>query len=383
MRKKQMISVLFAVLFGLSGCQSAPQASSDKDIFRAQEPEESRVQSIAVEQTDVEKNSNAGETIDIVLGEGETAMHIKAAFPAVSEAPGTLIMQADSSLDVEKLKTFLEPQKEVQDTTQEFLKEREEEKQRAIDAAVAAGESPDGVVVSMGSIGDTDFIIRLTDGNRTIICENHFFVDYKDDALEEKCRNALQNEINGGESGAFSIQAAKDLLIQKLSLIGITEISLRETHVFGTDSFCFYEMRFTPSFSGIGTKNPASAPAGEILPMGYAWVSMEGVASIELQQYCMQEAGREPEQTFGFDRLTEILAIYLEKGDIPCHKDAPYTKLELIYYPVLKEGHLYLVPAWNVGMPLDVYVDEYCAEYPDICWDIYINAITGELIEVN
>lgn len=26
---------------------------------------------------------------------------------------------------------------------------------------------------------------------------------------------------------------------------------------------------------------------------------------------------------------------------------------------------------------------EFCEEYPDICWDICINAITGELIEVN
>jgi len=48
MRKKQIISVLFAMLFCLNGCQSAPQASSDQDIFRAQEPEESKVQSIAM-----------------------------------------------------------------------------------------------------------------------------------------------------------------------------------------------------------------------------------------------------------------------------------------------------------------------------------------------
>lgn len=383
MKKERIIGVLFVMFLCLSGCQSAPQVSSDQDIFRAQEPEESKVQSIAGEQKDVEESSNMGQSVDIVLGEGETAMHIKAAFPAVSEAPGTLIMQADSSLDEEKLKTFLEPQKEVQNTTQEYLKECGEAEQRAIDAAVAAGESPEDVVVHMGSIGDTDFAIRLTDGNRTVVCEHHFFVSYKDDALVEKCRNALGNEMNGGESGSFSLQAAKDLLIQKLSLIGITEVSLCETYVFGTDSFCFYEMRFTPSFSGIGTKNPASAPAGEILPMGYAWVSMEGVASIQLTQYCMQEAGRESEQTFGLDRLTEILEVYLEKGDIPCHKDVPYTKLELVYYPVLKEGRLYLVPAWNIGMPLGVYVDEFCAEYPDICWDIYINAITGELIEVN
>ncbi len=386
MRKKQIISVLFAMLFCLNGCQSAPQASSDQDIFRAQEPEESKVQSIAMEQNDMEKNSNAGENVDLVLGEGEHAMHIKATFPAVSEAPGTLIMQADSSLDEERLKAFLEPQGEVQNITQEYLKECEEEEQRAIDAAVAAGEDPEGVVVHMGSIGDINYMVRLTDGNRTAGCAHHFFVSYKDDALWGKCMDALRKcgeEADAEESASFSAQAAKDLLIRKLALIGITEVSLRETHAYEADGFCLYEMTFTPSLGGIGIKNQASGTAEEILPIGFAWVSMEGVASIDLSQYCMQEAERESGQTYGFDRLTEILEVYLEKGDILCHKDVPYTKLELVYYPVLKEGRLYLVPAWNIGMPLDVYVEEFCEEYPDICWDICINAITGELIEVN
>lgn len=385
MRKERIIGVLFVMLLCLSGCQSAPQVSSDKDIFRAQEPEESKVQSIAGEQKDVEKGSNAGENVDLVLGEGEQAMHIKATIPVVSEAPGTLIMQADGSLDEERLKIFLEPQGEVRNTTQEYLEEVEAEKQRAIDAAAKAGEeNPESVVVSMTSIGDTGYSLRLTDGNRTTVCNHHFFVDYKDDALMEKCRDAFGNaEMDGGECVSFSLQAAKDMLIQKLSLIGITEVSLCETHAFEADGFCLYEMSFTPSYSGIGIKKPTSGTMEKIQPMGYAWVSREGVASIELTQYCMQETGREAGQTFDFDRLTEILEVYLEKGDIPCHKDVPYTKLEFVYYPVLKEGRLYLVPAWNVGMPLHVYVDEYCTKYPDICWDIYINAVTGELIEVD
>lgn len=387
MRKEWIIGVLFVTLFCLGGCQSAPQASSDQDIFRAQEPEESMVQSIVDGLEDGGEGSMAGDMVDLVLGEGDHAMHIESVFPTVSEAPGILIMQADSSLDEERLKTFLEPQGEVRNTTQEFLEEVEAEKQRAIDAAAKAGEeNPEGVVVSAASIGDTGYSIRLTDGNRTVICAHHFFVSYKDAALEEKCREILgkcEEELDGGEGSSFSVQAAEDMLVRKLSLIGITEVSFCETHAYEADGICLYELRFVPSFGGIGVKEPVSGSVEEITPLGYAWVSTEGVAWIDLEQYCMQEAEREAGQTFGFDRLTEILEVYLEKGDIPCNKDVPYTKLEFIYYPVLKEGRLYLVPAWNIGIPLSVYVDEFCVEYPDICWDVYINAITGELVEVN
>lgn len=386
MRKRHMIGIVLAAVLCLNACQKAPEVSSDEDILRAKDPQEDVIQSLAKEQGDAKDGSKAGEKIDLVLGEGENVMHIKALFPAVAEASGSLIMQADSSLNENKLKVFLEPQGAIRDTTQELIKNSETEKRRAIEAAREAGEeNPESVVQTMPSIGDKDFKLQLTDGNRTVTCMDYFFLTYKDDALWEKYMNIIQKceKEKTEESGIFSMQEAQQLLLKKLSLAGIAGVSFYEAHTYEADGLCFYEMMFTPSFDGIGvTSDFGSHKIDEIVPQGYAWVGMDGVGKIELSQFCMQAAALEEGRTFSFDRLKEILAVYLENGDISCNKAAAYSGLDFVYYPMTKQEKLYLVPSWNINIPLDVYVEDVAAKYPDVNRSIFIDAATGELLKV-
>lgn len=374
MRKKLFMLSLAAAL-GLSGCQT-PEASSDSDVFRAKSPGEDLAQAIVDQTGTSESRYETGEEIKLLLGKGENRLNIQAHFPAAAAAPGTLYMQADTSLDETKLRQFLDPQGEVLDITQQYLEEEAEKNRQADDRSIAAGEGK--AVYHLKSIGDPDFHVVLTDGNRTVTCSDQFFASYRDQALFERCLSSYEkNETD--EDAAFSVQAATDLLMKKLSALGIEEIYLRTTHFNETGGFGFYELEFSPSFGGVPTAlDFGSNTLEEIKPRGYAWVSPEGVADVTLWQYCMKIADTEEGRTCDFDHVVELLTFYLEEGQLSCREDAVLSHIEFVYYPTPRGDRVRLVPAWNIFMSLDEYVDYHGS----VCHNIYLNALTGELIEV-
>ncbi|MDE5937783.1 MAG: hypothetical protein K2H37_01705, partial [Lachnospiraceae bacterium] len=66
------------------------------------------------------------------------------------------------------------------------------------------------------------------------------------------------------------------------------------------------------------------------------------------------------------------------------------TQAELVYYPTLEEGKLILTPAWHIYIPMkemqesletgDQAWQEAAAN--GAAWNIYMDAVTGELIRV-
>lgn len=89
------------------------------------------------------------------------------------------------------------------------------------------------------------------------------------------------------------------------------------------------------------------------------------------------------EKILSFHKVQELLETYLNDGSLQCVEDVPFSTAELVYYVKLKEGKLELVPMWSIHMDLEEYVD-YIGEggRNDFVWNIYMDAVTEEIEEV-
>ena len=392
MRKKNMKILIpfFMSLIFLTGCQKAPETANDDEILRAKGNVESTVEDIVGGETETPSmGSKAGnsEMVDLVIGDGENRMKIEAEIKAVPETVNVLTAQADSSLNEEKLREFLEPRGTVEDITQKMLDEMaaEEERVRKIDEELGQGSS----IVYTATIGD-DSYIALTDGNQKAIFSGKVHVTYEDAQLRDKYLTTVQQDaqelnLKDPEAGAaaFSLQDAKETLLKKCSILGIEDVFINRAYYYEKDGFIGYEVWFVPVMDGINVAYSFGQNHIErIYPNGSAWISTEGIVSINLYEFCMEQVfAKEEGKVISWDKLQEILKTYVEDGSLQCREGAPFTTVELVYYPELTDGKAKFVPMWNLHMELADYID-YCADHDeDIIWNIYIDGITGELIE--
>lgn len=388
MKKKIMIPLLLSAAL-LAGCQAKPEESSDTEMLRAKGRSEDVVESIVYEEAleDGEEGTE-GQMVDLVLGSGENRMWIKAEIPVAPKALSILTMQMDSGLDEGALQRFLEPQGEVEDITQKKLEELEEERQRQHEADQALGEGDS--IVELATIGDGSYQV-ITDGNRTASLSGKTTASYEDTALKEKCLRAAQVDAEGLDvksSGAdsFFLQSAKEILLDKLSDVGIEDISFVSGYFYEKDGFAFYEVQFVPVVEGISMASSFGQTnmVHRVYPEGIAWVSAEGVADLGIWNFCMEKvSASEENQILGWEKLQKLLGTYLDDGSLQCRESVPFSTVELVYYPVFKESRLELVPMWCIHMDLGEYV-EYTGQsgINDSLYNIYINAVTGEIEEV-
>ena len=393
MKKKKAKTgiLLFMSLVLLTACQKAPEVSGDDEILRAKGPSEDAVEAVVNEEESSETSAGtedtAAETVSVVLGSGDSRMKIEAEVAAVPDVVNTLTMQAGNSLDEEALKNFLDPQGEVKDITEEVLAAEETERQRVAEIDEKLGQ--ESSMVEMAGVGD-DSRLALTDGNRKAVLFGKTGSSYEDALLLEKCYAAANKEeqeldLKDAEAGdpSFSLQDAKALLIRKLSFLGVEDVWLSNAYFCKQDDFFCYQMQFSPVVDGI----PIAYSFGqqditEVHPDGIAWVCEEGVANIGLWNCCMEQVSvEENEKILSFHKVQEVLETYLNDGSLQCVEEVPFSTAELVYYVNLKDGKLELAPVWNIHMDLGEYV-EYAGETgrSDFIWNIYVDAVTGELV---
>lgn len=397
--KKKLIKVLIPFVISavlLAGCQEAPEVSDDDEILRARGSSGDAIEAIVNEgNAGTEDAADSGakgtqkdtETVSAVLGDGENRMKIEAEVAAVPDAVSTLTMRADSSLDEEALREFLDPQGEVRDITEEVLAAEEAERQRVAEIDEKLGEGSS--MVEIAGVGDGSRL-ALTDGNRKAVLVGKTGGSYEDASLEEKClaaaeKDAQELDVKAAEERDFSLQDAEELLVQKLSFLGVEDICISEAYFYEQNGFSFYDMQFSPVVDGI----PIAYCFGQqdvsrVYPNGVAWVSGEGVSHIGLWNCFMERVSEgEKEKILSFDKVEELLEVYLKDGSLQCVEDVPFSTAELVYYAELKDGVLELKPVWSIHMDLEAYV-EYTGRTGrmDVAWMIYIDAVTGELVEV-
>lgn len=412
MIKKRMIkmaALFFTVTVCLTGCEKAPEAAKDDEILRAKGSSDDAIEAIVNDEEErmeagektpgeittgsrAEETPSGGGTVNVTLGEGENRMRIEAEVKAAPEAVSTLIMQADSRLSDETLRRFLDPQGEVRDYTEELLAAEEAERKRVAEIDEKLGEGSS--IVEIAGVGDKS-TLALTDGNRKAVLAGRTGASFEDASLSEKClataremvETVQELDVKDEKAGAsfFSLQDAEALLMGKLSVLGIEDIHLIKAYFYEADGFVFYELQFCPVINGL----PAAycfgqQDASRVYPNGFAYVSAEGVAEIGLWNCLMEKVSAgEKERIISFDKVEELLGVYLKEDRLQCTEDIPFSTAELVYYVELKDGKLELSPVWGLYMDLEEYVD-YCGqtEKDDSVWTIHIDAVTGEILEV-
>lgn len=395
--KKKFLSVLTAAAFGvcaLTGCQKAPEVSADGDVYHAKSSLEGEVENIVAKEPDTNTagtdKEGSGGSIDALVGTEENGIWICAEVPAVPQTVRTLILQKRDDWDTEKLKGLLESESgNVQDITAEYLARREKELSEMNE------EDKPGEWQNFGD----DSLMILSDGQKEASFARNTSISYVEEILKKNCdaiyKKAPEIDVTGDRETApaqFPVSRAKDILLEKLAVLDITEIHIFRALYYELDGIAFYELAFTPSYETIGVASEFGQIAlGEVQPGGTAWITEDGIATMRLEDYC----GKITEQSengkiLTFSQVTDILGKYLEDDTFRGNSKAKLTQAELVYYPALRESELILTPAWHIYIPLNEMMD--AMESGDtvwqetfengVAWNIYLDAVTGDLIKV-
>lgn len=388
MRKKilKMITLTAFLSFAVCGCQKAPGISSNGDILHARGSAENEIAEIVASGTEAGIDRDMNE-IHCLIGTEENGMRIEAPAPYIPDNIYHMVLKENSALDLELLEAFLESDSgEVVDLSE----------QRREQAAQADAENERSEEKARTSSFGTDSIYVLSDGKK----EAGFFggtgASYQDKELDEKCASIyktgtetvfresdIENAIGNQD---FSVRQAKALLLDKLAKIQVTEIHIDEVYMYESRDFVFYEMRFTPSYEGMGViSEVGSVSYGEDFPDGSAWVCRDGVARLNLRAGLGEAVQKDRcEELLSWEQVEKIIEANLKNGTIHGSSKIAMPKVEFVYYPILSqdESELELVPVWHVYIPSSVWMEDekILEEIGSAVQNICVNAISGEIV---
>lgn len=372
------------------GCQSAPKSSSEGEIHHAEGGTEQEVQEIVESQgseTGIDRDMG---TIDCLVGTEENGIRIEAPAPYIPEHVYHMVLGVNDALNEELLKSLLESDSgEIRDLSEEAKKEGEKiEKENE--------ESDEPGIFSV--FGDGSVLV-LADANKEAGFTNGTAGYYKDKKLEEKCGSIYKSgtetkldseeDETAEESGEFSVKEAETMLLDKLSKIDVKEIMIYETVRYQSSDFSFYEIKFTPSYDGMGGVHEVGDVSLEnMYQFGAAWVCKDGVATLSLDA-CLGNVKQkeECEKLLSWEQVEKIIEVNLKNGKIHGSSQIIMEKVELLYYPKFDEGknEVELIPVWQIYVPMSVWIeDDKMVEImstDDAAWNICINAVSGEIVK--
>lgn len=395
--RKKFLSVLIAGALGvcvLTGCQKAPEASADSDVYHAKSSLEGEVENIVAKESDTNTagtdKPKSGGSCDALVGTEGNGIWICAEVPETPLTVQTLTLQKRDDWDTEKLREVLDSESgNVQDITAEYLAQREKELSEMNE------EDKPGEWLNFGD----DSLVILSDGQKEVSFARNTSVSYVDKILKKNCdaiyKKAPEIDVTRDSETApsqFPVSHAKDILLEKLAVLDITEMHISRALYYELDGTAFYELAFTPSYETIGVASEfGQIVLGEIQPRGTAWITKDGIATMCLEDYCGKITKQsENGKILTFSQVTDILEQYLKNNTLCGNSKAKLTQTELVYYPTLRESELILTPAWHIYIPLNEMMD--AIESGDkvwqetvesgTAWNIYLDAVTGELIKV-
>ena len=302
----------------------------------------------------------------------------------------TLSLRERDDWDEDRLRELLDSENgNIQDITAEYLSKREKE---------LSEMNEEDKPVEWLKFGD-DSLMILSDGHKEASFVRNTSVSYVDEMLKKNCdaiyKKAPEIDVTGDSEAApsqFPISRAKEILLEKIAVLDIGEIHIFRALYYELDGTAFYELSFTPSYETIGvTSEFGQIVPGEVQPRGTAWITKDGIATMNLEDYCGKIMERsEAGNILTFSQVTDILEKYLENNTICGNSKAKLTRAELVYYPTLREAELILAPAWHICIPLNEMMDAMesgdkawqKAVANGSAWNIYLDAVTGKLIKV-
>ena len=394
--RKKLLSMTMAVILCvsvLSGCRKASEATESNGIQHSQSAVEQQVSDFVEASPGQQSESNyeealqqqSGGVYEGTIGTTDNKMNISAQIPAIPENVYQITLNPNDGLDRDTLAAFLDGASgNIEDTSEELSKEME-----AAEIANTTGDEP-----AFYSLFGDHSALRLSDGNKTASFARHTWAYYVDSDLKEKCFAIYDGDTTATlitpdkmGDGSFSAERAKEILLNKLGVVGVSEIALTRIYYNEGIDYSYYELNFSPAYDGIKVDIGFNAYSlGQVWPNGYAFVSKDGIAELNLINFCGKAVDKEPVGIISFEQVVKILEQYLDSGMIEADGEMTYNRAELKYYPVPNpaptlheieyKSELVLIPIWHIYMPLDEYVEGLYEGPSTIC----INAITGELL---
>lgn len=383
MKKSKLYGALTVIICAsvLFGCQKAPEVVDDDGIQHAQSAVDQQISDI-VEET---PKQQSGDIYAGTIGTTDNKMNINAQIPTIPENVYIITLKPNDGLDMGTLTAFLDSASgNIEDTSEELSKEME-----AVEIANTTGDEP----VFYSLFGDHS-ALRLSDGNKTASVAHHTWAYYVDNDLREKCfaiydGDTMETLITPDKmgDGSFSAERAKEILLDKLGVLGVSEIAFDRIYYNEGSDYSYYELNFLPAYDGITVDIGYNAYSlGQVWPNGHAFVSKDGIAELNLIDFCGKDVDKKLVEIITFEQVAKILEQYLDSGMIEADGTMTYNRVELKYYPLPNpeptpheieyKSELVLIPIWHIYMPLDEYVEGLYEGPSTIC----INAITGELV---
>lgn len=394
MQKKifRVIMVTAFLSFAVCGCQKAPEGSTNDGILHAKDSVENEVADI-VESTGTESGIDRDmEEIDCLIGTEENGIRIEAPAPYIPENVYHMVLKENSTLNMELLEAFLESASgEIRDLSEERQREAEQAKEEN-------ENSPERAEVSV--FGDGSWY-AVTDGQKEAGFVNGTAAYYTDENLEEQCHSAYEVEeeplVTGTNrsdhvgSEIFPIKEAENILLAKLKKVGMTEISVYEITMYQKENFVYYDMKFTPSYEGMGGVHEVGTASSKVMyQFGRAKVCSAGVASLEMEA-CLGAVDWKEEyiELLSWEQVEKILEANLNNGKILGSNKIVLTEVEFLYYPLFNEteNKVELVPVWHIYSPSRIWIEdqELLKEVSekDAVVNICVNAVTGKIERMN
>lgn len=365
------------------GCQKAPDSSSDGNIFHAKSSVENEVQAI-VNEGGAEMEKNTLKKIDCTIGTEDHAIRIQAQMPDMPENIYNIVLEENDTLTKDLLKDFLGSDLgTINDLSEEAKKER--------DRLEAENEQSDER--AFYSVFGNDSVYEISDGRKSASFSNGTSAYYEDEILQEKCISAYKS---GSETVLKQAdheevyRKMEEILLDKLSIIDVTEIYIDKITSYQRDRVTFYEVKFTPSYGGMGVVHEfGSLVYGEIHPLGDAWVCEDDLVTLSLDSSLGKVEKQEKcESVLSWGQIERILEAYLNNGMIKGSDKAVLTNVELLYYPIFREdeNRLELIPVWHIYVPLSVWLEN--PKLSEVfgtdgaASSICVNAVSGEIVRV-
>lgn len=381
MKRIKFIAVMLAVSVCLFGCQKAPEVSSNGEVAHAKDSVEKAADNI-VQQTQGEVSSVGGEYLDCVIGTSENGIKIQADIPNMPNEAYEIAVQPISRISKEIMTELLDSNTgNVQDLSESTKKELDEltESQKSLTGEEAVRQMGFGY----GSV------VHLSDGEKEVFFNGGGSITYTDIQLNNRCALNGSDETRISDKdmdtafSGFSANDAIQMVLDKLNVLGISDVHIYEIVRYERDGLSFYGINFTPAFYSTGIAHEfGEVVVGEIHPEGNAIVASNGIAYLSLSDAYV-EVVKESKASglLSFTQIQQILEKYLSSGKLASSAEIALTEVEFVYYPVYDEDTLKLIPAWNICLPIWDYLSLEGVD-GSFAYNIYINASSGELLLV-
>lgn len=381
MKRIKFIAAMLAVSVCLFGCQKAPEVSSNGEVAHAKDSVEKEIENI-VQETQGEVSSIGGKYLDCVIGTSENGIKIQAEIPNMPNEAYEIALQPISTISKEIMTELLDSNTgNVQDLSESTQQEMDEltESQKSMTGEEAVGQ----IGFGYGSV------VHLSDGEKEVFFNGGGSITYTDIQLNNKCALNGSDETRISDKdmdtafSGFSANDAMQMVLDKLNVLGISDVHIYEIVRYARDGLSFYELNFTPAFYSTGIAHEfGQVVVGEVHPEGNAIVASSGIAYLSLSNaYVEMMKETKVSSLLSFAQIQQVLEKYLSSGKVASSAEIALTEVEFVYYPVYDGDILKLIPAWNIYLPIWDYISLEGVD-GSFAYNIYINAVSGELLLV-